>query len=73
MIDPESNEVKIAEIHSMPFGALAAVRAFLRCGKGIKAIGRGKLMLVVTNFFDDFTVLSCRAGQTASVRSFVPF
>ena len=61
-VDPESNRVRIAEIHSMPFGAVAAVHAFLRCGEGIKAIGRGKLHLVMTNFFDDFTVLASRAN-----------
>ena len=62
VVDPESNRVRIAEIHSMPFGAVAAVNAFLRCGLGIKAIGRGKLHLVMTNFFDDFTVLASRAN-----------
>ena len=62
VVDPESNRVRIAEIHSMPFGAAAAVHAFLRCGEGIKAIGRGKLRLVMTNFFDDFTVLASRAN-----------
>ena len=62
VVDPESNRVRIAEIHSMPFGAVAAVHAFLRCGEGIKAIGRGKLHLVMTNFFDDFTVLASRAN-----------
>ena len=62
-IDPESNCVKIADVHSMPFGALAAVHAFLRCGEALKAVGRSKLLLVMTNFFDDFTVLSCKANS----------
>ena len=63
MIDPKTNEVKIADVHSMPFGALAAVHAFLRCGEAIKAIGRCKLLLVMTNFFDDFTVLACKGNS----------
>ena len=63
MIDPKTNEVKIADVHSMPFGALAAVHAFLRCGEAIKAIGRGKLLLVMTNFFDDFTVLASKRNS----------
>ena len=63
MIDPKTNEVKIADVHSMPFGALAAVHAFLRCGEAIKAIGRCKLLLVMTNFFDDFTVLASKGNS----------
>ena len=63
MIDPKTNEVKIADVHSMPFGALAAVHAFLRCDEAIEAIGRDKLLLVMTNFFDDFTVLASKRNS----------
>ena len=62
-IDPDTNSVRIADVHSMPFGALAAVHAFLRCGEALKAVGRSKLLLVMTNFFDDFTVLSCKSNS----------
>ena len=61
---PRDERVKIADVHSMPpFGALAAVHAFLRCGEALKAIGRCKLLLVMTNFFDDFTVLATKANS----------
>ena len=60
---PQTNELEIADVHSMPFGALAAAHAFLHCGEAIKAIGRCKLLLVMTNFFDDFTVLACKGNS----------
>ena len=63
VIDPETNQVRIADVHSVPFGALAAVHAFLRCGAALRAIGRRKLLLVMTKFFDDFTVLACKANS----------
>ena len=47
----------------MPFGALAAARAFLRCGEALKCLGRKKLLLVMTNFFVDFTVLASYANS----------
>ena len=72
MIDPKTNEVKIADVHSMPFGALAAVHAFLRCGEAIETIGRCKLLLVMTNSFDDFTVLASK-GNSKHVGPVVSF
>ena len=64
VVDPETNDVRFAKLHSMPFGALAAVRAFLRCGEALKFLGRKKLLLVMTNFFDDFTVLASYANSS---------
>ena len=62
-----------AKLHSMPFGALAAVHAFLRCGEALKFLGRRKLLLAMTNFFDDFTVLASYANShhVAAVVSFM--
>ena len=45
-------------------GALAAVHAFLRCGEALKFLDRKKLLLVMTNFFDDFIVLACYANSS---------
>ena len=64
VVDPISNDVRFAKLHSMPFGALAAVHAFLRCGEALKFLGRKKLLLVMTNFFDDFTVLASYANSS---------
>ena len=64
VVDPLSNDVRFAKLHSMPFGALAAVHAFLRCGEALKFLGRRKLLLVMTNFFDDFTVLASYANSS---------
>ena len=64
VVDPTSNDVRFAKLHSMPFGALAAVHAFLRCGEALKFLGRKKLLLVMTNFFDDFTVLASYANSS---------
>ena len=33
------------------------------CSQKNKAIGRFKLLLVMTNFFDDFTVLACKSNS----------
>ena len=64
VVDPVSNDVRFANLHSMPFGALAAVHAFLRCGEALKFLGRKKLLVVITNFFDDFTVLASYANSS---------
>ena len=45
-------------MHSMPFGAVASVHAFLRCSEALKFLGRSHLLLVMTSYFDDFTVLT---------------
>ena len=41
VVDPDKNEVE--RLHSMLFGALAAVNAFLRCGEALKRLGRRKM------------------------------
>ena len=64
VVGPDSSDVRFAKLHSMPFGALAAVHAFLRCGEALKFLGRRKLLLVMTNFFDDFTVLASYANSS---------
>ena len=73
VIDPDGGDVRFAKLHSMPFGALAAVHAFLRCGEALKFLGRRKLLLAMTNFFDDFTVLASYANShhVATVVSFM--
>ena len=35
-------------MHSMPFGAVASVHAFLRCSEALKFLGHSHLLLVIT-------------------------
>ena len=58
VLDPQSGSVQFCRLRSLPFGAVAAVHAFLRCGEALKSIARRKLFLAMTSFFDDFTVLT---------------
>ena len=46
----------------MPFGAVASVHAFLRCSEALKFLGRKHLLLVITSYFDDFTVLTWKTA-----------
>ncbi|CAE7273901.1 hypothetical protein AK812_SmicGene46796 [Symbiodinium microadriaticum] len=71
MCDPASGKVRVAHLHSMLFGAVAAVHAFLRCSEALKALGREKFALVMTSFFDDFTVITqkCHARHVSAVVS----
>ena len=62
VMDPASSSVKLAQWHSMPFGAVAAVHAFLRCSEALKCVARGKFALAMTSFFDEFTVISTKAS-----------
>ena len=56
--DPTTKSLHLAQMHSMPFGAVASVHAFLRCSEALKFLGRSHLLLVITSYFDDFTVLT---------------
>ena len=48
-----------------------ALHAFLGCSEALKAIGRKKFALVMTSFFDDFTVITqkCHARHVSAVVS----
>ena len=62
VMDPEADVVQYCRLHSLPFGAVAAVHAFLRCSEALKAIARKKFFIAMTSFFDDFTVLTSAAN-----------
>ena len=71
--DLSTGEVQLAQMHSMPFGAVASVHAFLRCSEALKFLAREHLFLVVTSYFDDFTVLTTKrsaAHATLVVETF---
>ena len=45
--------IQFCRLHSLAFGAVAAVHAFLQCGEALKSIARRKFFLAITSFFDD--------------------
>ena len=49
-------------MHSMPFGAVASVHAFVRCSEALKFLTRRRLLLATTSYFDDFTVLTWQSA-----------
>ena len=52
----------------MPFGAVASVHAFFRCSEALKFLGQRHLLLVITSYFDDFTVIPWKtAAQHATL------
>ena len=53
-------------IHALPFGATGSVAAFLRIAASISYIAIVGLEIILTNFFDDFTVV-CEEGECKSV------
>ena len=60
--DTTTHLLHLAQMHSMPFGAVASVHAFLRCSEALKFLGRRHLLLVITSYFDDFTVLTWKTA-----------
>ena len=64
--DPTTHRLHLAQMHSMPFGAVASVHAFLRCSEALKVLGRRHLLLVITSYFDDFTVLTWKTAAQHS-------
>ena len=58
--DPTTHSLHLAQMHSMPFGAVAS--ALLRCSEALKFLGRRHLLLVITSYFDDFTVLTWKTA-----------
>ena len=66
--DPTTQRLHLAQMHSMPFGAVASVHAFLRCSEALKFLGQRHLLLVITSYFDDFTVITWKtAAQHATL------
>ena len=51
LMDPEADVVQYCRLHSLPFGAVAAVHAFLRCSEALKAIARKKFVHSYDLFF----------------------
>ena len=58
--DPSSGEVRFFRLLCLPFGAVAAVHAFIRVSLAICHIGNTFWHLPWSSFFDDFTLLSTR-------------
>ena len=59
-------EVRKFSINALPFGATGSVAAFLRIAASVSYIALVGLQVVLTNFFDDFTVV-CDAEECKSV------
>ena len=62
---PEGKVRKFA-INALPFGATGSVAAFLRIAASVSYIALAGPQIVLTNFFDDFTVV-CDAEECKSV------
>ena len=56
--DPGSSSAKLYRLQSMPFGAVASVFAFIRTAAALNRLLCQLLLVPVTNYFDDFTVIS---------------
>ena len=58
--------VRKFSVNALPFGATGSVAAFLRIAASVSYIALVGLQVVLTNFFDDFTVV-CDAEECKSV------
>ena len=61
--DPLEKRVRFLGLNAMPFGAVGSVSSFLRTSMAIWFIGVRGLRLCWSCFFDDFTILSTKAGS----------
>ena len=59
-------DVKRFSVNALPFGATGSVAAFLRIAASVSYIALVGLQVVLTNFFDDFTVV-CDSEECNSV------
>ena len=60
-----SGSYQLFRVGALPFGAVGSVTAFLRISNCISFIASKALDIVLTAFFDDFTVV-CRKSETMS-------
>ncbi|CAE7034681.1 unnamed protein product [Symbiodinium natans] len=67
--DPSSGEVRFFRLLCLPFGAVAAVHAFIRVSLAICHIGNTFWHLPWSSFYDDFTLLSTRQLATSAEAS----
>ena len=67
--DPNSGEVRFFRLLCLPFGAVAAVHAFIRVSLAICHIGNTFWHLPWSSFYDDFTLLSTRQLATSAEAS----
>ena len=58
--------VKKFSVNALPFGATGSVAAFLRIAASVSYIATVGLEIILTNFFDDFTVV-CEEKEIESV------
>ena len=68
VLNPELGEVCYFEAVALPFGAISAVTGFNRAARALRTCLSRLLLLVVTNFFDDFCQLEIE-GLCDSARS----
>lgn len=69
---PDDSSPMIFQMESLPFGATAAVAAFLRVSKAIKVLGTALGKLAWTSFYDDFICI-CKPEDAESTDLFVRF
>eukprot|EP00971_Amphidinium_carterae_P339611 6477510-Amphidinium_carterae.1 len=68
---PESGEAKFFLANSLLFGTTSAVYGFNRCALGLWWIGVTQLLLLATNYFDDYPAVESSPITDSSLQSFV--
>ena len=68
VLNPESGAVCYYEAVALPFGAISAVTGFNRAARALRTCLSRLLLLVITNFFDDYCQLEIE-GLCDSARS----
>ena len=67
--NPETGEVQFFRLLCLPFGAVAAVHAFIRVSLALCHLGQTFWLLPWSAFYDDFTLLSTKALSSSSEKS----
>ena len=67
--DPKTGEVQFFRLLCLPFGAVAAVHAFIRVSLALCHLGQTFWLLPWSAFYDDFTLLSTKALSSSSEKS----
>ena len=67
--NPETGQVQFFRLLCLPFGAVAAVHAFIRVSLALCHLGQTFWLLPWSAFYDDFTLLSTKALCSSSEKS----
>ena len=67
--NPQTGEVQFFRLLCLPFGAVAAVHAFIRVSLALCHLGQTFWLLPWSAFYDDFTLLSTKALSSSSEKS----